>query len=312
MGHEQEAAFDARGLLGYEARLQADIRVAVLPSGKDPDDVVLADPGAWDQIIRTARPVVVHVMDSLAAGRDLDDAKVKADIARQVLPLIEEVADAVEREAYRQKLARLLRVDERSLVIGSGPGQPRRRPRIGHPAQKPRPSEGKQQESRQLKEAHCLGILLRRPDLVYRIDRKLQEDGLVRLRGDDFQRTDFKTVFQLILESIDQDDEEPLHFVLNRLSLPMMEVADDLLVRTQKMDQNDDKIIEDLLRGLLDLRLRDTRQSIDHIRYLIQEAQEQGDLFARQYQESMKQYTLTRNRIDRALGQYTNHSMQPH
>ncbi len=33
-----------------------------------------------------------------------------------MLPLIEDVANPVERDAYRQRLARLLRVDERSLL----------------------------------------------------------------------------------------------------------------------------------------------------------------------------------------------------
>ena len=36
MDHESEAVFDARGLIGYEARLQADIRVTALPPGHGP------------------------------------------------------------------------------------------------------------------------------------------------------------------------------------------------------------------------------------------------------------------------------------
>ena len=72
------------------------------------------------RIVEAARPIVVHVMETLAAGRDLDDPKVKSEIAAQVLPLIEDVPNSVEREAYRQRLARLLRVDERSL-LGANP-----------------------------------------------------------------------------------------------------------------------------------------------------------------------------------------------
>ncbi len=36
MDHEQDPVFDARGLLGYEARLQADIRVTTLPARDGP------------------------------------------------------------------------------------------------------------------------------------------------------------------------------------------------------------------------------------------------------------------------------------
>ncbi len=61
--------------------------------------------------------MVVHVMETLAAHADIDDPKAKEQIANQVLPLIEDVKGSVEREAYRQRLARLLKVDERAWCV---------------------------------------------------------------------------------------------------------------------------------------------------------------------------------------------------
>ena len=116
MDHADELIFDARGLLHHEARLQADLRVTTLPPGQDPDEVVLSNPQAWADLVAHAKPIVIHVMETLAAERDLNDPKAKREIAAQVLPLIEDVPDAVEREDYRQRLARLLRVDERALL----------------------------------------------------------------------------------------------------------------------------------------------------------------------------------------------------
>ena len=40
---------------------------------------------------------------------------------------------------------------------------------------------------------------------------------------------------RLFQESIDQDMAEPLNFVFNNLSLPLMELADGLLERTEKL-----------------------------------------------------------------------------
>ena len=108
--------FDARGLVRHEGRLDAELRIVSLPEGRDPDEVVAESPDAWPELLKNAQTVVDYVMDVAMRGRDLDDAKVKAEVARQVLPLIEDVADAVEREAYRQKLARSLHVDERALM----------------------------------------------------------------------------------------------------------------------------------------------------------------------------------------------------
>ncbi len=116
MDHEQDYVFDARGLLRNERRLNADIRVTTLPEGMDPDEVVARDPQEWVQIVGKAKPVVIHVMESLAARRNLEDPKVKSEIAAQVMPLIADVQDRVEREAYRQRLARLLRVNEHALA----------------------------------------------------------------------------------------------------------------------------------------------------------------------------------------------------
>jgi len=116
LGREGELFFDSRGLMGMEGRLKADIRVTTLPEGRDPDEIALEDPEEWAQVIKKANPVVIHVMETLAQREDFDDPKAKEEIAAQVLPLIEDVRGSVEREAYRQRLARLLKVDERALV----------------------------------------------------------------------------------------------------------------------------------------------------------------------------------------------------
>ncbi len=112
MDRETEIGFDIHGLLRQEARLQADIRVTAIPEGMDPDEVVLRDPAEWKTILDTAKPLVIHVMETLALEQDVTDPKVKQTIAQQVIPLIEDVPNLVERDAYRQRLARLLRVDE--------------------------------------------------------------------------------------------------------------------------------------------------------------------------------------------------------
>ncbi|MBC7877304.1 MAG: DNA primase, partial [Anaerolineales bacterium] len=129
MDREGELGFDARGLLRNEARLQADLRVASMPDDLDPDEIVARDKEEWKRLIENAKPIVTHVMDSLAAGQNLNDAKVKNQIAAQVLPLIEDLPSPMERDTYRQALARMLKVDERALMGTQAQGPVvRRRP----------------------------------------------------------------------------------------------------------------------------------------------------------------------------------------
>ena len=104
---------------------------------------------------------------------------------------------------------------------------------------------------------------------------------------------------------------EPLNYVLNRLSLPMMEVADELLERTEKLDPNEERVLDDLLRALLDLRRKNIRQNIDHLRFLMEEAQQQGDLSASQYLQSIQTYSQVLYRLHRARDVFASKSISP-
>ena len=301
MDRETEPVFDARGLLAHESRLQADIRVTTLPEGMDPDDVVKRDPAEWQRILENAKPVVIHVMETLAAGRNVDDPKTKSDIAGQVLPLINEVPDPIERDAYRQRLARLIKVDERLLVGGESTSRPtRRRARSAQPVTgEPKP-EIIIQAGNALLEAHCLGILIRRPELVFHIDRALNEAHLTRLSRLDFERAEYQAIFELVEESLAQDQSEPMNYVLNRLSLPLMETVDNLLGRTEKLDPKEERVLEDLMRALLEIRRRQVTEVINQLRYQMDEAAKTGELRTREFEESIAKCTRSLRNLHQA------------
>ena len=313
MDREQEPVFDARGLLGHESRLQADIRVSTLPDGLDPDEIVHRDPDEWRGIIKEARPIVIHVMETLAANVDLEDPKAKDYIANQVLPLIQDVPSAIERDTYRQRLARLLKVDERTLLDRRLATRQRqvtiRRRRTHLPTEAP-PKKQKSSASNgnYLMEAHCLGVLIRMPDLIYKIDRSLQESELSRLTANDFQHADHQSIFLILQKSLDQDLEDPLTFMLNNLSLPLMDLTDELLARSENLDSNEEKVLNDLLRSILEMRRHDLLQRIEYIRFQMEETQENGDVKATKHLQTMAEYSRSLNTINEALGKFTGDS----
>jgi len=161
----------------------------------------------------------------------------------------------------------------------------------------------------QKREVHLLGVLIRHPDLIYHMDRQLQEDGLTRINNNDFQYSDHQALFQLINNSLQQDHAEPLNHVLNHLIEEMIPIVDDILAQTEKFDPLGPKVLEDILRALLELRYTDCRRQLDHLRYLQLTAQEQGNLKAEEYQQAMAQYSMLRLRLDRARNRYSNHAM---
>lgn len=303
LDREQELGFDARGLLRHESRLQADLRVATMPDDLDPDEIVQRDVEEWKRLIENAQPIVTHVMGALASGRDLEDAKVKADIVAQVLPLIEDLPDPVVRDSYQQKLARFLRVDERTLMSRQVKGPRTRRPRPKVEATTPtetlKPKAAAVSPSHKIG-AHCLSLLLRRPDLLYRLDRVLQEADLSRLSPEDFEYTDHQMLFRLVRQSLEQDAHDADQYLHQNLPAALSDLTDDLLANSLSLDPVDDRLLEDLFRGVIKIRRLGLDESINQLRFLQEDAQQQGDLRAASYLEMVSHYRRSRNALDQA------------
>jgi DNA primase len=306
MDHGDEVAFDARGLLHHEARLQADLRVTTLPPGMDPDEVVLRDPEEWKAIIAAAQPVVIHVMETLARGRNLDDPKVKSEVAAEVLPLIEDVPDPVERDAYRQRLARTLRVDERALAGAGALRQPPRPARRGSTREKPpAPTRAPANVTVARRtfdlEAHILLLLLRQPEALHQLDRTLLENQLSRLGAQDFEHTDHQLLARKVIDSLEQDELDAHQFILRDLPETLQTLAQKLLEPMPMGEPTSDQLIEDLLHAVLHLRETRISESITQLFFLQAELQEQGEMSRGPYHEMIIQYTQTKVHIERAL-----------
>ena len=312
MDRETDLRFNARGLLRQEGRLKADIRVTTLPEGMDPDEVVQENPENWTAILEAAKPIVMHVMDTLAADKDVEDPKTKSEIAAQVMPLIADIGSAIERDTYTQALARLLKVDERALMSEyfpqAGGRKPARRrlprPPLGETPPEPQETLSLPADSSAVHrlEAHCLGIIMRHPEMLYRLDRAMKRAGLQHISKNDFQLTNHQEMFRVAQESLEQDFLEPINFTLDNLPLPLVDLADDIVIKTEKLNSNQERILEDLVRTVLDIRRRNLRQFNEQLRFLQEEAREQGNLKANEYLETMLKNIRTLNQLDKALG----------
>jgi DNA primase len=273
----------------------------------DPDDVTNQDPQIWKELIDNAKPVVAHVMETLAADQDLNDPKVKSDVASQVLPLIDDLPNPIERDAYLQRLSRLLEINENTL-LGFRPERKKRPPsRIREKAPPPQDASLRQAGKREgeLYEAHCVGILLREPELIYKIDRELGRDGLERFNQKDFQNTNYQILVKYIKESINQEEEEPCDYIINHIPEDFMETVDELLVMTGDMNPKSDKVLEDLMRAFLNLRKWQILKKNDHYRYLMENSHENGDYIAAEFQKNISHYLKEKHKIDIAMERYT-------
>ncbi len=276
MDQSEELTVNSKGLLQIERSLKADIRVTELPEGLDPDEIVLDDPNRWSEILSNAKPIINYVMDNLASGQDLSDPKVKREIADQVLPLLEDVASPIERDAYRLRLATLLRLDERTLVLTTNQVL-RERDRSKRRQTKPTEVSSQiislERRNRPLEE-FTLVNLLTEPESLYLINRALVSFGLPELTRVDFQYGDYQHLFDLLKSSLEQDEYEAIDY----LELKTPEIEDIIkLPEKPASGQTEDqaKLFKDRLRTILHIRRNNIEDRLQEIYFLQNEADEQ-------------------------------------
>jgi len=101
--------------VGYENSLDAQVKIIVLPSGKDPDDVIREDTSTWQHLLDNALPAIDYTFNMVTAKLDLTTAQDKSLAVDRLLPLIAEIKDAVRQDHYLNKLAGLTGTNYRRL-----------------------------------------------------------------------------------------------------------------------------------------------------------------------------------------------------
>ena len=299
-----ETPGDTKNLLRQENRLNVDIRIVTIPEGLDPDEVVLENPEIWNEIIKTAKPIVIHMMETLAKGRDLGDAKTKSEIAAKIMPLIREVPNAIERETYRQQLARFLDIDESLLTYTGSTVSPGSGSKRAFPA-KPRlktTADGMvfdPKDSFYNKENEILRCLYRyydNPGSLAAIDRKLRKFHLEAMSPMDFNQTDLHEIASVYFRALDQDEELDTKAFIEK-NIPES-VQDTFFAlknkRTEKLNETLE-LDEEILRSVAFMRQEKCEYDKSELQSLL-EGSEPGSEDTRNF-ETMLDRTLQRRRL---------------
>jgi len=242
-------------------------------------------------------------LETLALGRNLNDRKVTSEIAGQVLPLIQDLPRPEEREFYSQRLARFLKIDERAFIGAQtqAPRVARRRASAQRQAKEtPQAVITVPISSSQKVEAYVIALLFRKPELLYRLDRLLGQYGLTPLAAADFEYTDYQILFGLIRAAVEQDRTEHHEFVVEALPESLRGLSRELLAQTEKLDPVEEKLMEELLRGVIKLRRVAAGENLNQLRFLQEDAQQTGDLRAASYQDLVLQHTRLLRDLDQA------------
>lgn len=314
LDRDEDVRFDARGLLHHEGRLKADIRVVTMPDGKDPDDVIRADAARWPALVAAARPIIVFVIEMLTRNLDMQDAKAKSTVARQIVPLIGDLPDPVERSHYLQLLARRLKVDERALQrIASEEQRPVKAPAPTAPnGGRPRASALLTQNRigpllTAPLEADYLRHVLLYPQVLPQINRLLQRAQQPLVSAADFEATEDKQLWPHVqrrsLAPAGQvvTCEELRHTLDEALSSRVYALAADAPVAAPEPDNLPQK----LALTVLNWRLDKIRRELEEIKQLLIDAGTAEEAEAAELyhfkSEELKQLILTIHRARREL-----------
>jgi DNA primase len=258
---------------------------------------------------------------------NLSDPKVKTEIAQAILPLIDDVAQPTERETYRQQLARVLRIDELQMQgfrLAARRSAPARRSQehgssgesiAPLPAQAgaegadsaPAPEQTPVIVSKL--EAYCLGALLRQPEQLYKADRELQALGLPKLAVDDFTAVEHQLVFAALGAALEQVDQEPAEYVRAQLDNSLQPRLEQLLAAEAPPDAglpvtagiSETRASETLMTAVLRLRKRAIGNFLRELRFLAEDAREQGDARAEAFQQEISRQAQALANVDKAL-----------
>ena len=279
----------------FAGKLSTDVRILKITGGKDPDDALREAPAAWQALVDGAQSVADFVIDmeisALPASASLQERQAAA---QDVLPLLLVSENNLYRQENIQKLARRLRIGERDMLAWAQDHlQSTRRTARPAPPDSPSadlppeywdnefdqaPPEARddaadestasssptvQKPLKRAAEAYCLSVLLKNPDLLAKVNRKLRElagDDEALLHGpladlgtQDFSQTPYRALMAQFQHAMSQDDLEPLEYLGQSIKGELEAELEALLIDeptavSQKMKRNYQVDLNDILR----------------------------------------------------------------
>ncbi|HMV27884.1 MAG TPA: hypothetical protein PKE23_00750, partial [Anaerolineales bacterium] len=176
----------------------------------------------------------------------------------------------------------------------------RRKPRVTEPSRRTESVVVAAVNPRKNIEFYCLSVLIRKPDLVYRLDRKLEEFGLSPLATEDFEYTDHQLLFNVLRQAMGQDEKDHAQYVFSQIPEDLAPLVNELLAQTEKLESSDDKLLEDLLARFLDLRRFHAMSSVTQLKFMQDDEQQQGGENIKVYIEQTMRFTRLLNGLDQA------------
>lgn len=89
-----------------------NLKIAVLPDGQDPDEVIKSSPEKWSQFINDSVPIFEYLLHTLTTRVDIESPQGKAWVAQNLSGFITSIPEPIEQDHHLQLLAKHLSINE--------------------------------------------------------------------------------------------------------------------------------------------------------------------------------------------------------
>ena len=263
---------DRRGLVRLRRDQELDVRVARLPQGVDPDEVIRRSPDEFRQLVAEAKPIVEVLIDA-EVGSAGPDVAARARAADNVLDFLKDLPNPVLADQYTRMLAERLSVDYEALRARLAAVRRAARRRDGPAAgAEPPPVEEARLRDWLTLEEYVLRLLMLHPERAVAV--------LSDLDAEDFYRVDARAIFEAIRTELAGGAVAGDRLV-ERLDEALAEHARWILGWGADLGESDDGQVEgELLASAVRLRLLNHHREIAMIGLFRRDLDREGELSA--------------------------------
>jgi DNA primase len=167
-------------------RAEMNIKVVMMPNGKDPDECIKNNPKEWVEAVAKARPIMEYYFDKVFAGLNLEEVQDKRKAAKEILPIIMKLGNKIEQGFWLRKLSEKIEIDENLLweTISA-----QTKSEVGMQKRQPETTEPQVRQSREeMLSELLLALAIKFPGLLTYAISHIQDDQIAGLLNKSFYK----------------------------------------------------------------------------------------------------------------------------
>ncbi len=246
------------------ARIQGfDVKVTIMPSGKDPADVIASDPKKWRELTEKGQSIMDFYFTTAFAKFDGNSPEGKREISKELLPTIKKIPNQIEQSHWVQELGKRLEAKEEDVRLEMRKCVLEKEQYKGPQAVEASPDKGKQRK--QLIEERIVAVVMKSPQ------------QLEQIKDFDCFSAKIKEVLDYIKTNPDIHSESAKF--LDKLKEKFPQLADDLnhLCFRAEIEEHDIEPELEMEICLAELKTLELKAKLDEISFNIKKAEEAKD-----------------------------------